>query len=420
MTPEGRYVRFVQDQGMLHRRKFFGKQDESQMNHNCMGRRDFMKLGGTMAASGIHAGMSAPALAAQADELERLQHAVNFIYDGSYLSPVEYSHLLTQLAENGKIAPDHYSNGGIVEELEHKFAAVLGKESAVFMPTGTLANHIALRQLAGPRTKVIVQAESHIYNDSGDCAQTLSGLNLIPLAPGQAGFTLEAVQAVISKARTGRVATQVGVISIESPVRRMDDTTFGCGEMQRICAFARNAGIARHLDGARLFIESVHTGMTPAQYAEMFDTVYVSLYKCFNAAAGAILAGSKEFTQNLYHVRRMFGAGLPWVWPYAAVALQFVDGFIEEYSAALQTAESVFQLLAQHPSFRVEKIPNGTHIVKLRVSGTDLDQFRTTLLQHNIQLPSPQHSWGGFALKINPSLNRISAQELADTFLSAV
>jgi threonine aldolase len=386
------------------------------MSH--MGRRDFMKLGGVMAAAGMQAPISTSV--AQTDKLQRLQQAVNFIYDGSYLSPLEYSHLLSQLAEDGKIAPDNYSNGGIVEELEHKFAALLGKESAVFMPTGTRANQIALRQLAGSHTKVIVQAESHIYNDSGDCAQTLSGLNLIPLAPGQAGFSLEAVQEVIAKARTGRVATQVGVIAIESPVRRKDDAMFGYGEMQRICAFARDAGIGLHFDGARIFVESVHTGIPPAQYAALFDTVYVSLYKCFNAAAGAILAGSRAFTQNLYHVRRMFGAGLPWVWPYAAVALQFVDDFIEEYTTALQTAETLFQLLENQRSFRIEKIPNGTHIVKLHVSGIELDQFRTELQQRNIHLPHAQPSWGGFALKLNPSLNRTSAQELADTFLAAV
>lgn len=385
-----------------------------------MGRRDFMKLGSTMAMAGMQVGRSAPASGAETHKLQRLQQAVNFIYDGSYLSPLEYSHLLTQLAEDGKIAPDNYSNGGIVAELEHKFAALLGKESAVFMPTGTLANQIALRQLAGSHTKVIVQAESHIYNDSGDCAQTLSGLNLIPLAPGQAGFSLEAVQEVIAKAESGRVATQVGVIAIESPVRRQDDAMFGYGEMQRVCAFARDAGIGLHLDGARIFVESVHTGIPPAQYAALFDTVYVSLYKCFNAAAGAILAGSRQFTQNLYHVRRMFGAGLAWVWPYAAVALQFVDGFVEEYTAALQKADALCALLERHHSFRVEKIPGGTHIIKLHVSGTELDRFQTTLQQRNIHLPHAQRSWGGFALKLNPSLNRMSVQDLADTFLAAI
>ena len=390
------------------------------MSH--MGRRDFMKLGGAMAAASLAAPSVVPnELAA---ELQRLQQSVNFIYDGSYLAPLEYAYLLNQLAINGKIDPDNYSNGGIVQELEQKFAALLGKEAAVFMPTGTLANHIALRQLAGHNTKAIVQAESHIYNDSGDCAQTLSGLNLIPLAPNHTAFTLAQVQAVVSKARTGRVATQVGVISIESPVRRKDDTMFGYTKMQRICAFAREANIKLHLDGARLFVEAAHTGIPPAQYASLFDSVYVSLYKCFNAAAGAILAGSHDFIDGLYHIRRMFGAGLPWVWPYAAVALQFADSFIEEYTAALQQAEEMFQLLEAHPAFRVEKIEQGTHIVRLHVSSdiakAGLDQFRATLQQANIHLPSAQHSWGGFALKLNPSLNRRSSQDLAQAFLNAL
>ena len=76
--------------------------------------------------------------------------------------------------------------GGVVEELEQRFAKLLGKETAIFMPTGTLANHIALRTLAGNRRRVLVQSESHIYNDTGDCVETLSGLNMMPLAPGRA------------------------------------------------------------------------------------------------------------------------------------------------------------------------------------------------------------------------------------------
>src|SRR5437764_1266537 len=78
-----------------------------------------------------------------------------------------------------------------------------------------------------------------------------------------------------------RVATPVGVISIESPVRRLQGQVFDFAEMQRIAAFARNARIGLHLDGARLFLASAYTGVTPADYATPFDTVYVSLYKYF-------------------------------------------------------------------------------------------------------------------------------------------
>lgn len=385
---------------------------------NTMGRREVLQLGGALAA-GASAAPASAAPAPESDALARLRQAVNFIYDGSHLSPLEHAHLLHHVAASRPLHADVYSNGGVVEELEHTFARWLGKESAVFMPTGTLANHIALRELAGGQRRVIVQAESHIYNDSGDCAQQLSGLTLVPLAPGWAGFTLSEVQDAVRRSRSGRVATDVGVISIESPVRRMDDAMFGFDDMRRITAFARQEGIRLHLDGARLFVESAHTGIPPAQYAALFDTVYVSLYKCFNSVSGAILAGSVAFTENLFHVRRMFGSGLPGAWPYAAVALEFVDDFLDEYKAAWRQAERLFQALADHPAFRVEPIPNGTHVVPMHLSGTDPEGFRSRLSRRNIHLP-PARRQGSFWLKINPSLNRMSAPDVAQAFVDAL
>ena len=128
--------------------------------------------------------------------------------------------LLARLAANDGIAADEFSRDGVVARLEERMAAMLGKETAVFLPSGTLANHLALRLLAQRGRRVLVQRESHIYNDSGDCAQELSGLTLIPLAPGRATFELAEVAAEVERAEEGRVSTPVGVISIESPVRR--------------------------------------------------------------------------------------------------------------------------------------------------------------------------------------------------------
>jgi len=134
-------------------------------------------------------GLGLPALAAASPP-----SAVQFASDGLRLSPLEVSRLLASLAEQGKIAPDSYAQKGAVEELEQRFAADLGKERAVFFPTGTLANHVAVRLLARGRPKVLVQRECHLYNDCGDCAQTLSGLNLVPLAGGKATFRLAEVE----------------------------------------------------------------------------------------------------------------------------------------------------------------------------------------------------------------------------------
>ena len=107
---------------------------------------------------------------------------VQFCSDGLGLSPAEYARLLGEIAASRGIDTDDYSRGGVVAELETKMAALLGKEAAVFLPTGTLANHLAVRLLTRKARRVLVQAESHLLNDEGDCTQTLSGLTLVPLA----------------------------------------------------------------------------------------------------------------------------------------------------------------------------------------------------------------------------------------------
>lgn len=382
-------------------------------------RRDFVKLGGMAGLGGALDFESLFQESTKTTALKPMQKAVKFTRDGIDLSPLEYSRLLLDLADAGKIRADSYSRGGTVEELEILFAQLLGKKSAVFMPTGTLANHIALRKLAGEDKKVIVQAESHIYNDSGDCAQILSGLNLIPIAPERATFTLKEVRSAVRRANSGRVLSPVGVISIETPVRRMREEMFDFKEMTQIAAFAREQGIRMHLDGARLFIAAVHSGIPPSEYAANFDTVYTSLYKAFNAASGAILAGTKEFTKDLFHLRRMFGGGMPQVWPFAAVALHYVPTFLEDYSNALKNTEKFFAILKEKENFRVEKIPSGTNVFKLYVKGIEPQKFRKKLRQKNIHIPVATRE-GVFFMKTNVTLNDIAPEVLAKKFVEAL
>src|SRR3989442_4293963 len=171
------------------------------------------------------------------------ERIVQFRSDGLGLSPAAYSRLLAHIAETRGIAEDDYSRDGVVAELEARIAVLLGKEAAVFLPTGTLANHLALRLLARQCRRILVQRESHLYNDEGDCAQQLSGLTLVPLAADRAGFMLAEAAAEIAGPAEARVAVPVGAISIETPVHRMAAQAFDFSEMRRICAFARERGI---------------------------------------------------------------------------------------------------------------------------------------------------------------------------------
>ena len=187
-----------------------------------------------------------------ADAPDARPPVVDLVGDGIPLSPAEDATLLARLAQGGLLG-DEYSRGGAVEALEAQFAKLLGTEAAVSMPTGTLANHLAVRALAGPRRRVAVRETSHLYNGSGDCAQTLSALNLVPLSPGEATFRWEDVDRLLARTASGRVATAVGAISIESPVRRLRNQAFDFAEMERISKEAHSRGIGLHLDGARLF-----------------------------------------------------------------------------------------------------------------------------------------------------------------------
>src|SRR5260370_14689949 len=297
------------------------------------------------------------------------ERIVQFRSDGLGLSPPAYARLLARIAETRGIAEDDYSRDGVVAELEARIAALLGKEAAVLLPTGTLAHHLAMRLLARNGRRVLVQQESHLWNDEGDCAQQLSGLTLVPLAPGRATFTFAEAQRAIAGAPEMRVAVPVGAISIETPVRRVAGEAFDPAEMRAISAFARGRGIGLHLDGARLLLEAAYTGIAPSDTAALFDTVYVSLWKYLNAASGAILAGPRALIDDLHHQRRMFGGSLPHAWLCAAVALYFLDGFAERFAEAV-AAERFFTALGKHPRATIDHPTAATNVTVLRVEGT--------------------------------------------------
>jgi len=366
-------------------------------------------------------------LAAAASAIEPLQVAaqpspapVVFAGDGLSLSPAEYASLLTGIAAKQSFRRDQYLKSGPVEELEHAVAALLGKERALFLPTGTLANHLAVRVLAGESRKALVQAESHFYRDEGDCAQLLSGLNLVPLGPGRTTLTAEEVVQAADQAAGPPYPTPIGAISIESPVRRTDGQVFDFEEMKKICAFARSRRIGTHLDGARMFLASAYTGIAPAQYAALFDTVYVSMYKYFNAPFGAVLSGPASLIARIEPLRHQFGSLIYQGWESAAVALHHFDGFAERYQTAVRNGEKLFELLQASGKFRIERVPSGSNIAKLRLaSGGSLDQLRERLAEASIRIGGVKGATGA-NLQINETINCRTPEEIAAAFVAAV
>jgi len=382
-------------------------------------RRRFLELGALGGALGV--GIPELALGNQAGRAagsvtDADDRRVYLTGDGLSLTPGQYGRLLTRLVEERGIAPDNYILGGVVDELETQFARILGKERAVFMPTGTLANQLAIRALAGGSSRAVVQAESHLYMDSGDCVQTLSNITLMPLAPGRATFTVDDLQRVLNETRGGRVVPRVSVIQIETPVRRKLGEAFGAMHMALVVAAARREGIRLHLDGARLFLEAGYTGRSVTEYTAPFDTVYVSLYKYFNAAGGAILAGPRALLDDIYHTRRMYGGALNQAWPYAAVALHYLNGFSERFARAIKVSDDLIRALDRVDGVAVERIPSGTNLFRLRVMRTNAPELQKRLEARGIVLANPTAD-GTFLVGVNESWNRTTGAELAAAFV---
>lgn len=260
---------------------------------------------------------------------------------------------------------------------------------------------------------------SHVYNDTADACQTLSALTLMPLAPGAATFTRADVEAVLTRTAGGRVAADVGAILIESPIRRLSGQLFDRDEVTRIAALARDRGIGMHLDGARLFIASAYTGISPADYAAPFDTVYVSLWKYFNCGIGSILAGPKRVLDGMFHARRMFGGNLAVGWPAALVARHYMDGFVERLTSAVGVSEAFYEQIARHPKVTVTRIPNGTNLARLTLTGVDHATVSKGLAARGLRLPAAGPD-GTITLAVNETWNVTTAADLVQAFTQAI
>jgi len=241
----------------------------------------------------------------------------------------------------------------------------------------------------------------------------------MPLAPGRATFTRADVEAVLTRTAGGRVAADVGAIVIESPIRRLSGQMFDWEEAKRIAALARDKGIAMHLDGARLFIASAYTGISPAEYAAQFDTVYVSLWKYFNCGIGAILAGPKRVLDGMFHVRRMFGGNLAAGWNAAVVARHFMDGFEDRLKSAVKTSETFYAAMSKHPRVAIERIPNGTNLTRVTFKGVNPADVAKRLGDRGVAMSGPAKP-ATLTFGVNETWNRMSAADLIDAFEKSV
>jgi threonine aldolase len=214
----------------------------------------------------------------------------------------------------GDVTADRYGAGGVVEELEAEFAALLGKPAAVLMPSGTMAQQVALRVHAdrtGRRT-VLWHPTCHLALHEDQATERLHGLHPRPVGDARRLITLADLE---------EVAEYAGTLLLELPQREIGGQLPEWDDLVAQTALARSHGTATHLDGARLLESLPYYGRSAAEVCDLFDSVYVSLYKGLGGIAGCLLAGSEQLVAEAREWRHRHGGTLFGLWPYAAAGL---------------------------------------------------------------------------------------------------
>jgi threonine aldolase len=214
---------------------------------------------------------------------------------------------------DGQTDSDIYGGGRLIEDFEAEMAEVLGKETAVFFPSGTMAQQIALRiwcDRKGMKT-VAYHPLCHLEIHEQDGLKELHHIEPLLLADKDSLITLDDVK---------NIGRDIACLLLELPQREIGGQLPEYAELEAISAYCRGQGIILHLDGARLFEVLPYYGKTAAEVCSLFESVYISFYKGIGGIAGAILAGSREFTEESKIWKRRHGGDLVSLYPYIVPA----------------------------------------------------------------------------------------------------
>ncbi|MBW4661245.1 MAG: low-specificity L-threonine aldolase [Drouetiella hepatica Uher 2000/2452] len=244
------------------------------------------------------------------------------------------------------VGDDVFGDDPTVNALEEYVAALLGKEAAVFMPSGTMTNQIALRVHTEPGDEVILESEAHIYYYEGGAPAALSGVSC-RLVKGDRGiFTAADVRQVLRPIDSHFPKTKL--VCLENTHNRGGGRIFPLAEVESIAQVCREQDLPLHLDGARFWNACVATGISEAAYAKPFDTVSVCFSKGLGAPVGSALAGSREMMARARRFRKMFGGGMRQAGMMAAGALYGLQYQLarlsEDHANAKNLAENLSQI----------------------------------------------------------------------------
>ncbi len=248
--------------------------------------------------------------------------------------------------ESAKVGDDVLGDDPTVKELEQSLAKMLGKEAALFVASGTMANAIAIRAHTSSGDEIITETTSHIYQYEGGGYAALSGCS-IALVPGERGIlNPHDVEKAIRKAEGSLSHYPDGkLVCVENTSNRGGGTCYPQDTLDAIAKIAHDNDCAAHIDGARLFNAVIATGVEASRMVRDYDTISICLSKGLGAPVGSVLVGSSELISKAHRWRKMYGGGMRQAGIIAAGGLYAIQNNIqrlsEDHKRAYRLAEAV-------------------------------------------------------------------------------
>lgn len=248
---------------------------------------------------------------------------------------------------HAKVGDDVFEEDPTVNRLEAFAAEMFGREAALYCPTGTMSNQIAIKCHTQPGDEVICEKTSHVYVYEGG-GIAFNSASQVKLIDGQRGrITAEQVKAAINPDDVHRARTSL--VSLENTANRGGGACYKLDDILQIKAVCLEAGLALHLDGARLFNALVATGEKTEQYGQAFDTISICLNKGLGCPIGSILIGNKKFIGQARRVRKVFGGGMRQAGFMAAAGLYALQHNIKRLELDHIHARQIALALQQMP-----------------------------------------------------------------------
>jgi threonine aldolase len=264
-----------------------------------------------------------------------------------------------------EVGDDVFHEDPTVNRLEEKVAALLGKEAAVYLPSGTMSNQIGVKAHTQPGDELLCDVKCHIVNNEAGGPAALSGVMCRTIEGDCGVLDVTQLDGKVRGANEHHARTRL--VCLENTHNKGGGRVYPLEQIHAISAWARRNGLAMHLDGARLWNAVVATGTPAKTWGEPFDSVSVCFSKGLGAPVGSALAGPREYIARARRVRKLFGGGMRQAGVIAAAALYALENHVERLAEDHRNARVIAGAIADTPGLRLTPPEVETNLIWFEV-----------------------------------------------------